>query len=238
MPWLTPEVTLLLASAASIGFVHTLVGPDHYLPFVALARDRGWSRTKTLGVTALCGLGHCAGSVVLGLVGIAFGLGLAGLESTEAMRGNLAAWVLLGLAIAYFAWSVRTWQRGKVHSHRHVHADGTVHSHPHGHGNEHAHAHAPASAGPLIGALFVIFVLGPCEALIPVLMYPAANLNWTAAIAVALVFSAATVATMLAAVFVGLTGAQRFSLRLAPGASGMIAATLIGACAAAMLLGL
>ena len=238
MPWLTPEVTLLLASAASIGFVHTLVGPDHYLPFVALARDRGWSRTKTLGVTALCGLGHCAGSVVLGLVGIAFGLGLAGLESTEAMRGNLAAWVLLGLAIAYFAWSVRTWQRGKVHSHRHVHADGTVHSHPHGHGNEHAHAHAPASAGPLIGALFIIFVLGPCEALIPVLMYPAANLNWTAAIAVALVFSAATVMTMLAAVWIGLTGAKRFALRLAPGASGMIAATLIGACAAAMLLGL
>ncbi|MEO1034082.1 MAG: hypothetical protein AAFX44_00855 [Pseudomonadota bacterium] len=238
MPWLSPDIALLLVTAASIGFVHTLVGPDHYLPFIALARDRGWSRLRTLRLAAICGVGHCAGSVALGVAGIALGLGLAGLENTEAIRGDIAAWVLLGFALAYLVYSVRVWRRGRVHSHAHVHADGTVHTHPHSHASEHSHAHAPASAKPLYVALFVIFVLGPCEALIPLLMYPAAAMNVTAVVAVAVVFSVATVATMLAAVWLGMTGAQRFAVRLPVGASGVIAATMIGACASAMLLGL
>ena len=41
------ESTLLLWTAASIGFVHTLLGPDHYLPFVAMSRAGGWSARKT-----------------------------------------------------------------------------------------------------------------------------------------------------------------------------------------------
>ena len=32
--------------------------PDHDVPLVAMSRVGRWSRTKTLGVTAACGLGH------------------------------------------------------------------------------------------------------------------------------------------------------------------------------------
>ena len=32
------DLGLLLLTAASIGFIHTLLGPDHYLPFVAMWR--------------------------------------------------------------------------------------------------------------------------------------------------------------------------------------------------------
>ena len=35
------DLTILAVTAASIGVVHTLVGPDHYLPFVVLAQARG-----------------------------------------------------------------------------------------------------------------------------------------------------------------------------------------------------
>jgi hypothetical protein len=73
---MTTETALLVGSALSIGFFHTLLGPDHYIPFVAMARAGSWTRRKALAVTALCGVGHVAGSVVLGMVGIAFGLTL------------------------------------------------------------------------------------------------------------------------------------------------------------------
>ncbi|MEM8982352.1 MAG: hypothetical protein AAGC71_04960 [Pseudomonadota bacterium] len=237
--WISSEIALLLVTAASIGVVHTLIGPDHYLPFVALARERGWSLSRTLNTTALCGIGHCAGSVIIGFVGIAFGLGIAGLEATESTRGDIAAWVLLGFAIAYLIYSLRVWRRSVVHSHEHAHTCGTVHEHEHNHLDEHGHVHVETSgATPVVAALFVVFVLGPCEALIPMLMYPAATLNAGAVLAVTLTFSFATVATMLIAVAVGYSGAKRFSLKLPVGAPGAIAATLIGACAAAMLLGL
>jgi hypothetical protein len=52
------EIATLLASAASIGVIHTLLGPDHYIPFVALAKVRNWTTTRMAIVTALCGVGH------------------------------------------------------------------------------------------------------------------------------------------------------------------------------------
>ena len=72
--------------------MHTLIGLDHTLPFVVLGRSQGWSLRKTLALTALCGLGHVLSSIVLGLLGIWLGIGLAGLEGIEASRGNLEAY--------------------------------------------------------------------------------------------------------------------------------------------------
>jgi len=48
--------------------------------------------------------------------------------------------------------------------------------------------------------LFTIFALGPCEVLIPNLMYPAAEKNYMGVAMVAGVFSVATIATMIAIV--------------------------------------
>ncbi len=45
--------------------------------------------------------------------------------------------------------------------------------------------------------LFVIFLLGPCEALIPLLMFPAATESWATLFLVTGTFGLATVATML-----------------------------------------
>ena len=80
------ELYLLYASAASLGFVHTILGPDHYLPFIMIAKARNWSVTKTAWFTVLCGLGHVGGSIVLGFVGIAFGIALHKLELFEMNR--------------------------------------------------------------------------------------------------------------------------------------------------------
>ncbi len=48
MTGLEPELVALLLSAAGIALTHTLMGPDHYLPFVAMAVERRWSWRKLL----------------------------------------------------------------------------------------------------------------------------------------------------------------------------------------------
>ncbi|MCH7764784.1 MAG: hypothetical protein IIB95_13800 [Candidatus Marinimicrobia bacterium] len=54
------ESNILLLTAASIGFVHTIIGPDHYLPFIMISRARSWSFQKTIFITLLCGMGRPA----------------------------------------------------------------------------------------------------------------------------------------------------------------------------------
>jgi hypothetical protein len=71
---LSGDLTTLAVAAATIGLPHALLGPDHYLPFIAMSRARRWSLLKTSLGTLLCGLGHVGSSVALGLVGIALGL--------------------------------------------------------------------------------------------------------------------------------------------------------------------
>ena len=207
---MSPELLLLAGTALSVGVIHTLLGPDHYLPFVAMARAGDWTRKKALTVTALCGVGHVAGSVVLGLVGIALGLSLAGLEAFESSRGSVAAWGLIAFGLLYGVWGVRRALRGHTHAHVHAHADGTVHLHHHDHQAGHAHPHAEQESRSLTPwVLFVIFLLGPCEALIPLLMFPAATESPAALLLVTGTFGVATVGTMLTLVFAGLEGVER-----------------------------
>lgn len=202
-----PAATLLLWGAASVACVHTLIGVDHYLPFIVLGRARKWSLRKALSITALCGVGHVAGSVVLGLLGVGLGVAVQQLEALESVRASLAAWALIAFGLAYAAVSMLRSARGHRHSHAHAHEDGTVHRHGHDHLQSHGHAHELTDRGLLTKwALFLVFVFGPCEALIPMFMVPAYAHNWALVLAVALVFAAVTIATMLAAVAAGMFG--------------------------------
>jgi sulfite exporter TauE/SafE len=200
---MTPETAALMLTAGSIGLFHTLMGPDHYLPFIAMSKSGGWRLSKTVLVTALCGLGHVLGSVVLGLVGVAAGVAVFKLEFVESIRGNIAAWMMMAFGLAYFAWGLRRLWRKKEHTHVHSH-ESTTHTHTHSHLEEHTHVHSEASKKtytPWI--LFLIFVFGPCEPLIPILMYPAADQNFVALTAVTSVFALTTLGTMLAVVIAG-----------------------------------
>ena len=97
----------LLGAAFGVGVVHTLLGPDHYLPFIMLAKARGWSRLQTVLVTSACGLGHVASSVILGGLGIVFGLAVGRIDDLESGRGPLAAWALVAFGLAYALWGLR-----------------------------------------------------------------------------------------------------------------------------------
>jgi nickel/cobalt transporter (NicO) family protein len=205
------EAFLLSLTAASIGAVHTLLGPDHSIPFVAMSRAGKWSARKTLWVTAGCGLGHVAGSLLIGLLGLALGVVVMKLEAFESLRGDTAAWMLIGFGLAYLTWGIVQAVRKRPHAHVDAHADGTVHNHRHAHDAAHVHVHdaaddvASGAASASVWTpwlLFLVFVFGPCEPLIPLLMYPAAKTSPWAVAAVVASFTLATVATMTLTVMV------------------------------------
>ena len=200
---MTNEIILLAGTAASIGFIHTLLGPDHYLPFIFMAKARKWSMFKTSWVTVACGIGHVGSSILLGTIGFTFGIALGKLEIFEGFRGDLAAWAFVLFGLAYFIWGLRRAIVNKPHKHRHLHTDGTIHVHEHSHSNDHDHVHKKNITHWI---LFTIFVLGPCEPLIPVLMYPAAETSTSGMIIIAIIFALVTIATMLTIVLLATYG--------------------------------
>jgi sulfite exporter TauE/SafE len=211
------ELSALVITAASIGFLHTVLGPDHYLPFIMMSWARKWSRVKTTFITFLCGLGHIASSVVVGLIGVSMGLAVRKLEFIESARGNLAAWLLIAFGLAYLVWGLRRAYRNQPHMHTHVHpvpsstggihTGRNAHTHRHSHHLKHTHVHNGKNTSSVTPwTLFVIFIFGPCEPLIPILMYPAAKNGFFGVLLVTLVFGIATIATMLGVVLLASTG--------------------------------
>jgi sulfite exporter TauE/SafE len=230
----------LLGTAAAVGFFHTLTGPDHFVPFIARARVGNWSLRRTAAVTTLCGLGHVLASILLGAAGVAMGWALTRLEWLDGVRGELAGWMLLGFGLAYMSWGVVRAIRKRPHAHVHAHADGTVHRHKHAHQDEHLHVHerSEGSRGMTPWVLFAVFVFGPCEPLIPILMYPAATLSLWGVVAVSVVFGAATLVTMLGLVLSGYLGVRRISFPWLERYSHAAAGGAIAACGVAICLGL
>ncbi|MFQ5724125.1 MAG: hypothetical protein ACE5G6_06495 [Terriglobia bacterium] len=214
---MTHELALLALTAAGLGVLHAALGPDHYLPFLLMGRAGGWSRRKTLAVTLACGTGHVLSSVALGGAGIALGLAASRLEALEAWRGQWAVWGLIAFGLVYFVWGLRRAHRQRAHSHAHLHPDGTVHAHRHVHEGEHLHVHpATEPAGPVVRmtpwVLFTIFVFGPCEPLIPLVMVPAAQQSLGGVVLVTVVFGIATLATMALAVTICQLGLEKLPL--------------------------
>ena len=189
MPDPVQTTTVLLGAAASLAIVHTLIGIDHSLPLAALGRARGWALGRTLLVTGVCGAGHVASSVVLGAAGVGLGVATDSLLRVESARGELAAALLLVFGLAYAAWALGPRRRGRRPAPA---PDGRAPG---------AGEREPGDVrGVTAWALFVVFVLGPCEPLIPLMAAPGLAGDWVAVAAVAAVFGILTIGVMLAAV--------------------------------------
>jgi nickel/cobalt transporter (NicO) family protein len=181
---------ILMVTAASIGFFHTLLGPDHYIPFIAMSKAGKWSRTKTIWITAASGLGHVLSSVVLGLLGITVGIALNKLDIIESFRADLAAWLIISFGLIYFIWGIKL-------------------------AYHHTHHHSTVKAERMTPwVIFTIFVLGPCEPLIPLLIYPAVMENVFTLVMVIIIFTSVTSVTMVAIVWGGLYGLNFFPSHL------------------------
>lgn len=221
------SIALLSVTAISIGFLHTILGPDHYLPFIVLSEAKKWTLKKTMFITFLCGLGHVLSSVVLGLVGIAVGISVGKLVSIESFRGNIAAWLFIAFGLVYMIISIRNLLKNKKHTHSHFHPGGESHLHEHNHHKEHTHIHEKDIVKTTPWILFLIFVFGPCEPLIPLLMYPAAQNNIAGAVLVSVLFSVVTIATMMSVVLVFKLGLNKINLKPVEKYSHLIAGAMI-----------
>ena len=207
------EVVILAGTAATIGFLHTVLGPDHYLPFIVLSKARQWSILKTSVITFLCGLGHVLSSIILGFIGVAIGIAVFKLEAIESFRGEVAAWLLIAFGFTYFIWGIHKAIRQRRHEHVHVHEGSEHHIHTHNHLRDHAHPHDMKVSSLTPWVLFTIFVFGPCEPLIPLIMYPAAKNNMFSVAIVASIFGLTTIVTMLSIVLASSYGLSKLPLR-------------------------
>lgn len=172
--------TLVLA-AATVGSLHT-TAPDHWMPFAALARARGWSPARTARTTILCGLGHVTVSAILGIAAAFAGLGVIGLLGGRfASIGN---WLLMSFGFVYMIWGIRRSLRRDPLAPTHAHD----HHHVHGN-NDHDH-------GLTEWSLFLLFSADPCVAVVPMIM-AAAGAGGRTTGAVIASYELATIGTMV-----------------------------------------
>lgn len=221
------SLALLSITAISIGFIHTILGPDHYLPFIVLSQAKKWPLRKTMIVTFFCGIGHVMSSVILGLIGIAVGISVTKLVSVESFRGNIAAWLFIAFGLVYMIISIRNLVKKRRHTHSHFHFNGGEHLHEHSHNDEHTHIHEDGAFKTTPWVLFLIFVFGPCEPLIPLVMYPAAKHNMHGAVIVAILFSIVTITTMMSVVLAFNLGMNKINLKPVEKYSHVIAGAMI-----------
>lgn len=176
------DPSVLILASLTAGIVHTLLGPDHYFPFIVFSKARGCSYRKTFWTTLACGLGHILGAVLLGYLTLSLGFSLEKLNLIESARGHLAGWAVLLFGLIYLTWGLRLAFQKNV--------DIT----------------SPARTGLVPWVLFIIFILGPCEPLIPIMMYPALQQNIPGIFLATGLFGAATLAATLAVVTVSYYG--------------------------------
>lgn len=194
------DFQLLITTAIAIACLHTVSGPDHYLPFIALSKSRGWSFAKTLWWTVICGCGHVWSSVLLGLGGGAIGWNLSKVSWLENVRGGIAGWVMLVFGLVYGIWGLVRTYKNKSHKHFDTYEDGSMFVYEHQHGRA-----IPMSERHRVTpwVLFVIFLLGPCEPMIPLLFFPAAQHSWHGMVLLIAVYTFFTLMTMVTMVVLG-----------------------------------
>ena len=207
-------LTTVAATGFSVAFFHAAI-PTHWLPFVLVSRERGWTRGKTLAVTLLAGLGHVALTSLLGLAIAWFGFQLE--EKMEAFP-----WVAAGTLFAFalfYGW-------------RQVRGQGICHHHPpggHHHASEHCHEEKEVSHwqeelkdSPLvsgragewaaISGLFVMLTLSPCEASLGIYL-SAVQFGWRGFFVLSAILAIATLAGMTLFTWLALLGFDRVRLK-------------------------
>jgi hypothetical protein len=80
-----------------------------------------------------------------------------------------------------------------------------------------------------------VFIFGPCEPLIPILMYPAARSSWTGMLLITAIFAFTTIATMLCVVAASSIGLNRLPFGRMERYSHALAGFAITACGLGVL---
>jgi len=225
-------MNLIIITTILTAFFHTLFGPDHYVPFAVLAKAKKWSIMKTTWITTLCGIAHVGSSFLLAMIVLFLGVNLGRFQIFQSYHGNISAIALTAFGIIYFLWGIRHAFRSKQHNHYHYHLDES-HSHIHNHKGD--HLHLPEKKDLSLWIFFIIFIFGPCEPLIPLLLYVGSKYSFLSFVFTASIFSIITIASMLALIIAILLGLQQIPFKKFDKYSHAIAGATIALCGFAIL---
>ncbi|MFL9831123.1 hypothetical protein ABS764_09710 [Flavobacterium sp. ST-87] len=204
------DFNILCLTVISISALHTFSGPDHYLPFIVLSRSKKWSLKKTILWTSLCGLAHVLSSVLLGVVGIVLGWTLAKTFNIESIRGGFASWMLFLFGLVYVLYALYNMNKNKIHKHFDTSEEGEIYVFEHQHGQTVA-PNQRFKVTPWV--MFFIFASGPSEPMIPLIIYPAIDYSLTEVGILIVVYTLATILTMLSMVLIGFFGANSINYK-------------------------
>ncbi|MFI1770588.1 hypothetical protein [Thalassobellus citreus] len=194
---------LLCLTVIFISALHTFSGPDHYFPFIVLSRSKKWSLKKTILWTSLCGIAHVFSSVILGLLGILLGWTLSKTMNLESVRGGFASWILFLFGLGYVLYALYNLNKNKIHKHFHTTEEGEIYVFEHQHGQI-VSSNRRFKVTPWV--MFFIFASGPSEPMIPLIVYPAIDYSSFEVGVLIIIYTLATVLTMLTMVLIGFYG--------------------------------
>ena len=223
---MTSTAFLLFLSSCSTAVIHALI-PDHWLPFVLMARAQGWSEHRAATLTGLAGILHVLATIVAG--GLVIFAGSSSVHSLAERTGHSLEFVG-GFLLAVFGVSYgifRHLREARVHAaagpERADAAEAGGHVHVHGHLLE-RWFHGALTAG----ALVLVIGISPCALLVPVL-FAASAAGPGAVLAAALGFALCTIATMVGVTIVAMRGMRRLELPFFTRYGDLISGALVGA---------
>ena len=214
--------------------------PDHYLPFIVMAKARNWSDgAKPRGLRWPAGWGTYRkfGCARPDRSGVRYG-GDRSWKDSKSFRENLAAWALIWRSV----WAdmpvrgIRRAVKNRPHEHVHFHKDAKP-------SRTHAFTHAtntPMCTSRQSGSISLPGSFSPfsssarCEPLIPILMYPAAQHSTFGLIMVTAVFGVVTISTMLGIVLVSSFGISFLPMRKLERYSHALAGGTLSSCGVAI----
>ena len=196
---------LLFLSSCATAIIHALI-PDHWLPFVLMARSQHWTDRRTTLMVGLAGALHVL--VSLALAGIASVLGIDTVREVGrrvgVSLGSMAGILLVIFGVAYGLWA----HRREARAHATVGGGGPPARHLHAHGHFLERWFHEALSG---GVLVMIIGISPCVLLQPILFAAAAQ-GVLPFIASALGFALCTLGTMMGVALVAMQGIRRIDL--------------------------
>jgi len=196
---------VLFLSTCGIAIIHTVSGPDHYLPFIALSKSRKWNYVTTMAWTLFCGMGHLISSLMIGMLGVLMGWGMHRYKILDDIRGGLSGWLMFFFGAIYLLWATQNVYRNKSHKHFESDDAGDLFVFEHRHG-EVMIPKEKYKVTPWV--IFVIFFVSPAEPLIPLFFAPSLQQAYfkLSLLIIGYVFS--TLLSMTVMVMIGLYGLQ------------------------------
>jgi putative Mn2+ efflux pump MntP len=179
-----------LIGAFIISVLHGFV-PGHWLPFLALARKMGWSKTQTLRYTGLAAIAHAAGTIIIGLI-IAY-FTLLGIDaSTSTSWFQTLHFELFGSVIMIL---LGIWFLYRHHRHHHFHFPQNA-----------TNQEGKWAFGVVLMSLF----LSPCME-IESYFFTLAPMGWGVILTLVVVYALTTWLSMMGGVWIGFQGLERWN---------------------------